>query len=173
MPLIKKTVGEIEDTWIALSDEDTYSDDQAIIVSAARFLEERVSLLQSGNLLGIQVDADAPLPEAIVDALEQIALIVVDVPVYTDGRAYSVARTLRQQHHYTGEIRAQGDIRSDQVAFMLRVGFDSFAINEGLPVSSAIGAINAFSVHYQNDTDHFQPQGVWRFNRQTEGSVRA
>ena len=53
-------------------------------------------------------------------------LIEIAFPKYRDGRGYSSARILREAG-YTGELRAQGDVLVDQIAFMRRCGFDSFA----------------------------------------------
>ena len=48
------------------------------------------------------------------------------IPKYADGRAFSIARLLRERDGYQGEIRAIGDYIVDQVPFMLRVGIDAF-----------------------------------------------
>ena len=53
-------------------------------------------------------------------------MIVVTIPKYADGRAFSIARLLRERDGYQGEIRAIGDYIVDQVPFMLRVGIDAF-----------------------------------------------
>ena len=58
--------------------------------------------------------------------LEGVKLIVLNFPKFTDGRAYSQARLLRERLGYTGELRATGRCYIDQLPFMLRCGFDSF-----------------------------------------------
>lgn len=63
---------------------------------------------------------------ALSDCLETLELIVISFPLYTDGRGYSHARILRTQMGYTGEIRATGDIRPDQLLFMIRAGINTF-----------------------------------------------
>jgi uncharacterized protein (DUF934 family) len=62
------------------------------------------------------------------DALSAIPLIALRFPVFTDGRAYSQARLLRQRLGYRGELRAIGDVQRDQIAYMARCGFDSFLL---------------------------------------------
>jgi len=57
--------------------------------------------------------------------------IYLMIPVYTDGRAYTHARTLRMHHGYTGELVAVGDIRRDQVEFMRRVGIQTVELAQG------------------------------------------
>jgi uncharacterized protein (DUF934 family) len=64
--------------------------------------------------------------QALTDCLETLELIVINFPSYTDGRGYSHARILRTQMGYTGEIRAIGDIRPDQLLFMIRAGINTF-----------------------------------------------
>ena len=63
---------------------------------------------------------------ALVPHFDRIALIEVAFPSFRDGRGYSAARVLREAG-YAGELRAEGDILVDQIAFMRRCGFDSFA----------------------------------------------
>ncbi|MEM7376523.1 MAG: DUF934 domain-containing protein [Pseudomonadota bacterium] len=67
-------------------------------------------------------DDPVELPEA---ALERDA-ILIEFPVFTDGRGYSHARTLRQELGYRGELVAVGDVRRDQLEFMRLVGIDSY-----------------------------------------------
>ena len=49
-------------------------------------------------------------------------------PKFSDGRAFSTARLLRDKHGYAGELRAVGNVLSDQIPFMRRVGFDAFEV---------------------------------------------
>ncbi|WP_310497848.1 DUF934 domain-containing protein [Sandarakinorhabdus sp.] len=62
----------------------------------------------------------------LVPHLARLALVEIGFPKFRDGRGYSAARILREAG-YAGEIRAQGDVLVDQIGFMVRVGFDSFA----------------------------------------------
>jgi uncharacterized protein (DUF934 family) len=50
-----------------------------------------------------------------------------------DGRGYSLARLLRGRHGYAGELRAVGDVLRDQLYFLQRCGFDSFALRADQP----------------------------------------
>eukprot|EP01037_Dinobryon_pediforme_P009876 gene9876-9942_t len=58
---------------------------------------------------------------ALLPVLDQLDLIEVAFPAYTDGRGYSSARILRE-HGYAGELRAVGDVLVDQVSHYVRVG---------------------------------------------------
>lgn len=66
-------------------------------------------------------DARALLPH-----VAQLTLVDVAFPSFRDGRGYSAARILREGG-YAGELRASGDVLVDQLPFMRRCGFDSFA----------------------------------------------
>ena len=52
---------------------------------------------------------------AITADLPRIALIVLNFPKWTDGRAYSQARVLRSRYRYTGELRATGEVLVDML----------------------------------------------------------
>ncbi len=57
-------------------------------------------------------------------------MIVVTIPKYADGRAFSIARLLRERDGYKGEIRATGAYIIDQVPLMMRVGIDAFETSD-------------------------------------------
>jgi uncharacterized protein (DUF934 family) len=65
--------------------------------------------------------------------LATLPLIAIRFPVFTDGRGYSLARLLRGRHGYAGELRAVGDVLRDQLYFLQRCGFDSFALRADQP----------------------------------------
>jgi phosphoadenosine phosphosulfate reductase len=57
---------------------------------------------------------------------------------------------LRDKYAYKGELRAVGNVLSDLVAFMRRVGFDSFEVTHG-PTRRALseGRIAEVTLYYQ------------------------
>jgi uncharacterized protein (DUF934 family) len=55
--------------------------------------------------------------------------VILDFPKYTDGRAYSQARLLRERHGYRGELRATGNVLRDQLLLMRRCGFDAYEVD--------------------------------------------
>ncbi len=117
------------DPWQRLDDEEALPEDGAIVVSA-----ERWSGLRGRNTLddwdvGVAVGEGDPIEDLIPD-LDRIAMVSLSFPAFTDGRAYSSARLLRERHGYEGEIRAEGDVLLDQIPYMLRCGFSSFAIRD-------------------------------------------
>lgn len=92
-------------------------------------------------------------PEDILENPNQAMIIAIDFPAFTDGRGYSLARLLRQRYHFTGELRAFGDIHRDQLYYLSRCGFDSFAMADPAQTESAIENLNDFSVAYQHADD--------------------
>jgi uncharacterized protein (DUF934 family) len=115
--------------------------------------EERVSLVNTDD------------PEALALDLQQLKLIVLDFPKYTDGRAYSQARLLRGRLGYRGELRATGQVLRDQLPFMLRCGFDSFESDQAGFGPALARARTLFSVVYQGAEDEKMPAALLRLKR--------
>lgn len=99
-------------------------------------------------------DARALLPH-----LGQIALVEVSFPTFRDGRGYSAARILREAG-YAGELRASGDLLVDQVTFMRRCGFDSFAPQAPIDAAALDRSLARYAHHYQAAADAVVP--VWK-----------
>lgn len=112
-----------------------------------------------------QADASAVRVEAGDDSalllphLARLQLVEVAFPTFRDGRGYSTARTLREAG-YAGELRAEGDVLVDQIPFMRRCGFDSFA--PAAPVDEAVlaRALARYGDVYQGAADADTP--VWK-----------
>lgn len=99
---------------------------------AGGLLHEVYELLtQHSSRLGVWItsNTDADALAGLSDFLLSQALIVLHVPLFADGRDFSFAQTLRQLG-YKGEIRIAGAFGRDQIAYLLRVGVDSFVLNE-------------------------------------------
>ena len=83
----------------------------------------------------------------------RLKLIVLHFPKFSDGRAYSQARLLRERYGYQGELRATGGVLQDQLPFMLRCGFDSFESDQKGFGEALARARTLFSVVYQPTED--------------------
>ena len=128
MALVKNNL-VVEDKWtFVLDDNDLPNGD--IIVSLTRWKNDRETLLKRSDGLGIVLKSGEN-PNQIVDDLAFFQMIALTFPAFTDGRAYSYARLLRERHGFDGEIRAIGDVLRDQVFLMHRCGFDAFDIKAG------------------------------------------
>lgn len=122
--------GYAEDTWQEIADDADLPADGQVIVSAARWREMRQGNLPNDRRIGVALKADDRVEDFEQD-LDRFELIALDFPAFTDGRSYSAARLLRERYGFTGDLRARGDILLDQIPFMLRCGFSSFAISHG------------------------------------------
>jgi uncharacterized protein (DUF934 family) len=93
-------------------------------------------------------------------ALARLRLVEISFPTFRDGRGYSAARILRDELGYTGELRAAGDILVDQIWFMRRAGFDSFAPEKALDHAATERALARYAHVYQGASDGRTP--VWQ-----------
>ncbi len=84
--------------------------------------------------------------------LPKLALIVLDFPKWTDGRAYSQARLLRSRLGYRGELRASGEVLVDMLPLLQRTGFDAARLRADQGEAAARRALGIFAGHYQADT---------------------
>lgn len=94
----------------------------------------------------------------LIPFLDRLALIEVGFSACGDGRGYSAARILRE-HGFTGELRAQGVVLVDQLAFMRRCGFDSFTPKKPLDSDDVETALSRWSNIYQEAADDRRP--IW------------
>ncbi len=119
--------GFIDDIWIKVADGDAPPAAGAILVSAARWRAEREALSARADPVGVAISPGKEALEHLYEATNR-PLIALDFPKFADGRAFSFAQLLRQRFEYKGELRAIGDVLLDELALMLRCGFDSFEI---------------------------------------------
>jgi uncharacterized protein (DUF934 family) len=68
-------------------------------------------------------------PTLLEGHLERLSLIRVAFPAFNDGRAFTIARRLREMG-YKGQLLAKGPVLADQYAMLRRVGFDGAEIPE-------------------------------------------
>ncbi|MEO7850919.1 MAG: DUF934 domain-containing protein [Rubrivivax sp.] len=80
-----------------------------------------------------------------------IALVVLQFPKWTDGRAYSQARLLRSRFGFRGEIRAIGDVLADMMPLLQRCGVDAVQLRADQKLEVAKRALGFFAGHYQGD----------------------
>ena len=79
--------------------------------------------------LGIKLANHDPTT-SIREYINELKLVILEFPAFSDGRAYSQAQSLRQHLGFDGEIRAIGNVLVDQYAFMLQCGFNSFEVSK-------------------------------------------
>ncbi|MBL8332318.1 MAG: DUF934 domain-containing protein [Rubrivivax sp.] len=99
---------------------------------------------------GVLLPNTADVTELAAD-LPRLALVVLQFPKWTDGRAYSQARLLRTRLRHRGEIRATGDVLVDMVPLLQRNGFSSAQLRGDQKLAHAQRALRFFDGHYQAD----------------------
>ena len=89
--------------------------------------EEATGKLGSGTKSVLVLEAGDEAG-AVAGRLSEFDAVIVRFPVFSDGRGFSTARILRDKYGFEGIVRAEGHFILDQIPFMLRVGFDQFAV---------------------------------------------
>jgi uncharacterized protein (DUF934 family) len=105
--------------------------------------------------VGVLLEPDQP-PSELAGDLNDIPLIAINFPVFTDGRGFSYARELRERG-YQGEIRAVGNFIRDQLSYLYRCGFDAFDFDENVNLEAALASLSDFSERYQADIREARP----------------
>ena len=116
------------------------------------------AFLEQSNATAVRLESDEDA-RALIPFLDRLKLIEVAFPKFRDGRGYSSGRILREAG-FTGELRAQGDVLVDQIAYMKRCGFDSFAPEKDLNPADVEAALARWPEHYQGAADGAVP--IWK-----------
>jgi uncharacterized protein (DUF934 family) len=151
MPLVK--AGKISgDAFVHVADDAAIPHDGAILISAARFLEDPQVLSRRAGTTGVIWPNNRDVDD-LVPHLDRLAVIALVFPTFRDGRAYSQARLLKERYHYRGELRATGQVLRDQFLFMLRAGFDAFEVKKQGDAEAFANTVKRYSVFYQPTGD--------------------
>lgn len=163
MARIIKQGAILDDNWQVLALNEIESADTValpagdIIFPLAVWQAQREAILARGVPFGLWLDAGEG-PEAIAVDLGHFALIAINYPKFADGRGYSTARLLRSRFGWMGELRAIGDVLHDQLFYMKRCGFDSFALKAGKDIDGALAkGFDTWKESYQAAVDQKQP----------------
>jgi uncharacterized protein (DUF934 family) len=151
MPLVKQ--GRITtDLFVHIAEGAELPGDGAILVPAARFLEDPEAMLKRAGKVGVIWPNNRDLDD-LVPYLDRLAAVALVFPTFRDGRAYSQARLLRERHGYDGELRATGQVLRDQFVFMSRAGFDAFEVKKDADADAFAETVKRYSVFYQPTGD--------------------
>ncbi len=142
-----------DNTWKFLPDDAELPDEPInITVSLRRWLQEQEILKKYPGKLGIRLNPTDSV-ESVPVSIKNVQLIEINFPVFTDGRGFSLAKILRTQFNYEGEIRAVGEFMLDQIYYLSRVGVDSFALENQENLPDAMAMFNEFSDSYQTSVN--------------------
>ena len=161
MPKLIKNAEIIDNTCQTLEKDfsgtvdDVLAIQHPVLVPKAFWLSNAEQLSTQATI-GVWLDSDEG-PEALEPYLSKLSLIAINFPKFADGRGYSYARILRDRFRYKGELRAMGDILHDQMFYLMRCGFDAFAVREDKDAHIVIEGLNDFSEYYQASTNEKTP----------------
>jgi uncharacterized protein (DUF934 family) len=118
--------------------------------------QAQASALKSRTDVGVWLSPNDDLA-AVAQHFSSWPLVAIDFPKFTDGRGYSIAWRVRNHYKYQGELRAIGNVLVDQLFFMLRVGFDTLALDSKVSAATAESHLTPFPDVYQGSTDNPEP----------------
>jgi phosphoadenosine phosphosulfate reductase len=148
-----------EDRWQVVAADAADIPSGEVILPLAAWQKTRRQHADRATSIGVWLEPSDD-PSSLVEDLDQIPLIAVNFPKFTDGRGFSTARLLRDRYGYRGEIRAVGDVLRDQLFYMKRCGFDAFRLRADQDPDVALRAFGDFDEYYQGATD--QPLPLFR-----------
>ena len=128
-----------------------------VIFPLAVWQARKAEIISTHKRIGLLLQSGDCVKDIAAD-LDYFIVIAVNFPKFVDGRGYSSASLLRQRYNYQGELRAVGDVLHDQLFFMQRVGFDSYALKDGKDTVYALQAgFSPFAETYQTSTSQPEP----------------
>jgi uncharacterized protein (DUF934 family) len=146
----------VVDTWQEAVSPAGLSAAAEVLVPLEHFLNAQDQWLAHPGALGVILEPKDN-PEVVASVLSRLSVIAIRFPVFTDGRGYSTARLLRDKYHFTGEIRAVGDVFKDVLFYLSRVGFDAYQLRDGEDAEDALNAFETFSEAYQVSVERSSP----------------
>jgi len=140
------------DAWCFLEDDQGIEACADIVLSLDRLEEMAEQLAGRNGRVGVLLRAGEDV-ERLEPFLAQLALVAIEFPAFKDGHGLSAARLLRGRYGFKGELRAVGAVLEDQLFFMLRCGFDGFALRHRDPEAAFAKAAATFTHSYQRASD--------------------
>ena len=119
----------VADPWRQVVDGEAVPASGHVVLSLEWWQAERQAYDGSNVPLGLRVEPGVAIDEFAAD-IPRFSLIALDFPKFGDGRAFSMAKLLRERHGFKGELRAVGEVLIDQIQPMQRCGFDAFEISD-------------------------------------------
>jgi uncharacterized protein (DUF934 family) len=121
--------GFSEDEWSHAESADALSGNGRFILPLQVFLDLDPAVRRSAKeRLGVLLQPGDQL-EKIADLLDQMSLVALAFPAFSDGRSFSKGELLRSRYRFEGAVRATGQVLVDQLPHMLRLGFDEFEVS--------------------------------------------
>jgi uncharacterized protein (DUF934 family) len=134
------------DEWVTLADEPP-ADDASVIVPFAKFRENPEAWRARKGKLGVRL-SPADKVEDLAAELPRLSLVAIEFTGPGEGRGYTQAKLLRARYKFTGEVRAVGHVKQDQVYLMARVGFDAFELAPTEKPEEVLATLERFRIAY-------------------------
>ncbi len=154
----------VEDEWIEAESIEALMRSRPTILPLAEWQALGDEGRQAhGAPIGVRLEPGDDIA-AIADALDDLPIVALSFPAYTDGRSYSKAVHLRRAG-YDGPIRAVGDVLYDQVDHMIRTGFSELVITNAPTIARLERAeLPGIDHRYQPSLDEEQKTNrfAWR-----------
>ena len=150
----------IEDIWTLAEDNlESLPSTGNVLLSTSQWQQFAGELDQQQVPVGVWLEGNEEIPE-FIESLLKLPVIAIKFPKFVDGRGYSLARLLRERYHYSGELRAIGDIIRDQLYLLKHSGFNAFQLSQDIDLEQAAASLTDFSENYQ--TTNAQPIPLFR-----------
>lgn len=92
----------------------------------------------------VVISTDLPTDHAQLSSLLSVNRIVIEIDSFSDGRVFGLARLLRDNIGFSGDLEVSGDFLPDQISFLQRCGVNAFSGEEIVR-----DAFNYYSGFYQ------------------------
>ncbi|WP_018274441.1 DUF934 domain-containing protein [Teredinibacter turnerae] len=158
MPKLIKNGELVENSWQIYTEagDDAAFESGNWLLPLENYLNLQEAAHPNMENLGVIVPGDTDVGE-LAKIPATVPVVAIDFPVFTDGRGFTLGRTLREHCDFTGELRATGNYMLDQLFYLKRCGFSSFAIADEADMQTVNDALSSFSVKYQAAIDEPQP----------------
>jgi uncharacterized protein (DUF934 family) len=158
-----------DDPWVIETEDNKAGHNEKPILSLSAFIE-RAQQGETG--LGVLV-APADDVRTLAPHLENIGLVALSFPAFSDGRGFSHAALLRERLGFAGDIRAVGDVLIDPIPLMLRCGISSFAVSNPVAIKRLEeGRLPGISRHYQPSIRPSANPGSYAWRRVATGNAQ-
>lgn len=136
------------DEWVRFApDAALPAGDVSLLVPLKDFLADPARFLARNGALAVEVAAGESV-DGLAPYLHRLTMIALSFPKFSDGRAYSAARLLRERLGFSGELRAVGDVLADQIPLMRRCGITSFEVHHAPTRAALLAGRLAEMRHY-------------------------
>ena len=160
MPKLIKNNAAQENSWVTIADQEDLA--KADLANGKYLvpleLWQQKTELHNTNI-GVWLNGDTN-PSLLIQQLKSAPAIAIQFSAFADGRGFSLARILREDCDFSGELQATGEYMQDQLYYLKRCGFDAFAVADDANIDSMLVSLQDFTNNYQ--ASHDEPRPLFR-----------